>query len=59
VDFCAELSGELGFLLAQRLQAGAVATDPFLAELGGESAVFEGFEVTLQFRFESADVGAG
>jgi len=37
----------------------AVGADAFLAELGREVAVFEGFEVALQLRFQPADVGAG
>ncbi len=59
VRLCAETVGEVGFLLAQCRQAGAVGADAFLAELGREVAVFEGLEVALQLRFQPADVGAG
>ncbi len=46
------------FLLAEGLQPGTVAVDAFLSVGGGEGAVFEGFEVALEFRLEWGDLSA-
>jgi len=53
VRLCAELAGEVGFLVAEGVEAALVAADAFLAERGCELAVFEGFEVALQLRLQA------
>jgi hypothetical protein len=57
VGVCGEFVGVVGFLLAEDVEPVVVAVDAFLAERGGELAVFEGLEVALQFAFEPGDLG--